>query len=166
MWWLTIKTFFNEKILSMAGIFIGIFVLIIAIFIFSNSSVILSKFGFETTTNLKSEVTRLQGELKAAKQINDKLNSDLNIQITRHSAELTAISESFKERERTKREVNRVITEKKTKDEKLITILEDKMVITPTEITIPIEEYNQLSINNINAINDVFNSFFPEFKEI
>ena len=61
MWWTAIKTFFGDKVMSYAGIFIGIFALIIGVFIWSNSSVILSKFGFETATNLKAEVTRLQG---------------------------------------------------------------------------------------------------------
>lgn len=75
MWWTAIKTFFGNKVAGYAGIFIGIFALIIGVFIWSNSSVILSKFGFETATNLKAEVTRLQGELETAQRINKNLQS-------------------------------------------------------------------------------------------
>lgn len=165
MWWLAIKTFFKEKVMNVAGIFIGIFVLIIAVFIYSNSNVILSKFGFETTTNLKSEVTRLQEELKQAKEINDKVNEDLAIQTTRHKAELIAVVESFKEREKVKNKITEVKTKKEIKDRDTINKLNTKMIATPTEITIPLEEYNQLSANNIDSINEVFNSLFPELKE-
>ena len=165
MWWLAIKTFFNEKVMSTTGIFIGIFALIIAVFVYSNSDVILSKFGFETTANLKSEVTRLQGELKQAKEINDKLNADLAAQTTRHKAELAAVVETYKEREKVKDKIIEVKTKKELKDRDTINKLKAKMVVTPTEITIPLEEYNQLSASNIDSINEVFNSFFPELKE-
>ena len=165
MWWLAIKTFFNEKVMSTTGIFIGIFALIIAVFVYSNSDVILSKFGFETTANLKSEVTRLQGELKQAKEINDKLNADLAAQTTRHKAELAAVVETYKEREKVKDKIIEVKTQKELKDRETINKLKAKMVVTPTEITIPLEEYNQLSASNIDSINEVFNSFFPELKE-
>ena len=165
MWWLAIKTFFNEKVMSTTGIFIGIFALIIAVFIYSNSDVILSKFGFETTANLKSEVTRLQGELKQAKEINDKLNADLAAQTTRHKAELAAVVETYKEREKVKDKIIEVKTKKELKDRDTINKLKTKMVVTPTKITIPLEEYNQLSASNIDSINEVFNSFFPELKE-
>lgn len=165
MWYLAIKNFFSEKVMTATGIFIGIFALILIVFIYSNTDVILSKFGFETTANMKSEVTRLQSELKQAKQINDKLNTDLSAQTTRHKAELAAVAESFKEHEKVRDKIIEVKAKKEIKDKDTINKLKAKMVITPTEITIPLEEYNQLSANNIDSINEVFDSFFPDFKE-
>ncbi len=165
MWWLAIKTFFSEKVMSSAGIFIGIFALIIAVFIYSNSNVILSKFGFETTTNLKSEVTRLQGELETAQRINKDLQSDLTAQETRHKAEIKAIVDSSKEREKVKDKLIEVKSKKELKDKATIDQLNKKIVVTPTEITIPIAEYDQLSTSNIESVQEVFDTFFPELKE-
>jgi len=165
MWWAAIKTFFTNRVLSTSGIFIGIFAIIIAVLVLSNASIILSKFGFETTANLKAEVATLQAELEQTKQINNRLNEDLANQTLRHKAELSAVTESVRERRVVRDRIVEVIVAKEVEDKAVIAELTDKMVITPTEITIPIEEYNQLSTNNINSINEVFDSLFPEFKE-
>lgn len=170
MWYLTawsaIKSFFggskgeNGSGNNLGLIFVGLLVLVISVFVYSNSSVILSKFGFETTTNLKAEVTRLQGELSQAKRINDKLNEDLKSQTSRHKAELEAVSGVYKEREKTKDKIIEVKTQKELKDRDTIKKLSEKMVVTPTEITIPIAEYDQLSSNNIDSITEVYDTFF------
>ncbi len=165
MWWLAVKTFFNEKVMSYAGVFIGIFALIIGVFVWSNSNVILSKFGFETTTNLKSEVTRLQGELETAQRINKGLKDDLAAQETRHKAEIKAIVDAGKEREQVKDKIIEIKTKKELKDKSTIEQLNKKIVITPTEITIPIAEYDQLSTSNIESVQEAFDTFFPELKE-
>ena len=164
--WLALKTFFGEKVMSTTGIFIGIFALIISVFIFSNSNVILSKFGFETATNLKSEVTRLEGELRTAQKVNQDLQRDMTAQETRHKAELKAVVDASKEREQIKDKIIEVKSKKELKDKAIIEQLNKKTVTTATEITIPIAEYDQLSANNIDSVNEVFDSFFPSAKEI
>lgn len=166
MWWLAIKTFFGDKLTSSAGIFIAIFVVIFGVFIFSNSNVILSKFGFETTTNLKSQVTRLEGELKTAKRINDELSRDMETLTTRHKAELKALVEVQKEREQVKEKIVEIKTKKDIKDKPTIKKLNEKTVETPTEITLPLAEYNELSASNIDSLHEVFESFFPSPQEI
>lgn len=165
MWWTAIKTFFSNKVMSYAGIFIGIFAIIIGVFIWSNSSVILSKFGFETTTNLKAEVTRLQAELETAQHINKDLQSKLSAQETRHKAEIKAITDANKEREKIKNKIIEVKTKREIRDKVVIEQLNRKIMITSTEITIPIDEYDRLSTSNIESVHEVFNSFFPELKE-
>ena len=165
MWWLAIKTFFGEKVMSSTGIFIGIFAIIIAVFIFSNSNVILSKFGFETATNLKAEVTRLQGELRTAQRINQDLQRDMKDQEVRHKAELQAIVDASKEREKIKDKIIEVKAKKEIRDKATIEQLNKKIIVSETEITIPIAEYDQLSSSNIDSLNEVFDSFFPANKE-
>lgn len=165
MQWAAIKTFLYDKIMSNSGIFIGIFALIIGMFIWSNSSVILSKFGFETTTNLKAEVTRLQGELETAQRINKNLQSNLKDQETRHKAEIKAIVDSNKERELVKDKIIEIKTKKELKDKSIIDQFNKNFVITQTEITIPITEYNQLSTSNIESVQETFDTFFPELKD-
>lgn len=165
MWWTAIKTFFGDKVMSSAGIFIGIFAIIIGVFIFSNSNVILSKFGFETATNLKAEVTRLQGELETAQRVNKDLQSNLAAQETRHKAEVKALVESAKEREKIQNDIIEAKKKKEAKDKATIEQLNKKTVVTDTTITIPIAEYDQLSASNADTINEVFDSFFPDLKE-
>lgn len=165
MWWTAIKTFFGDKVMSSAGIFIGIFAVIIGVFIFSNSNVILSKFGFETATNLKAEVTRLQGELETAQRVNKDLQSNLAAQETRHKAEVKALVESAKEREKIQNDIIEAKKKKEAKDKATIEQLNKKTVVTDTTITIPIAEYDQLSASNADTINEVFDSFFPDLKE-
>lgn len=165
MWWKAIKTFFGEKVMSSTGIFIGIFAIIIAVFIFSNSNVILSKFGFETATNLKAEVTRLEGELRTAQRINQDLQRDMKAQEVRHKAELQAIVDASKEREKIKDKIIEVKTKKEIRDKATIEQLNKKIIVSETEITIPIAEYDQLSSSNIDSLNEVFDSFFPANKE-
>lgn len=166
MWWTAIKTFFGDKLSSSTGIFIGIFAVIIGVFIFSNSSVILSKFGFETATNLKSQVTRLEGELETAQRVNKNLQDTLTAQDTRHKAEIKAIVDAQKEREQVKDKIIEVKAKTEAKNKVIIEQLRKKTVVTDTTITIPIVEYDQVSGNNIDAINEVFDSFFPSLKEI
>lgn len=165
MWWTAIKTFFGDKVMSSAGIFIGIFAVIIGVFIFSNSNVILSKFGFETATNLKAEVTRLQGELQTAQRVNKDLQSNLAAQETRHKAEIKALVESAKEREKIQNDIIEAKKKKEARDKATIEQLNKKTVVTDTTITIPIAEYDQLSASNADNINEVFDSFFPDLKE-
>lgn len=165
MWLTAIKTFFGDKVMSSAGIFIGIFAIIIGVFIFSNSNVILSKFGFETATNLKSEVTRLQGELETAQRANKDLKDNLAAQETRHKAEIKAIVDSAKEREKIQNDIIEAKKKKEAKDKAVIEQLNKKTVVTDTTITIPIAEYDQLSASNADNINEVFDSFFPNLKE-
>ena len=165
MWWTAIKTFFGDKVMSSAGIFIGIFAVIIGVFIFSNSNVILSKFGFETATNLKAEVTRLQGELQTAQRVNKDLQDNLAAQETRHKAEIKALVDSAKEREKIQNDIIEAKKKKEAKDKATIDQLNKKTVVTDTTITIPIAEYDQLSASNADTINEVFHSFFPDLKE-
>lgn len=165
MWWTAIKTFFGDKVMSSTGIFIGIFAIIFGVFLFSNSSVILSKFGFETATNLKAEVTRLQGELETAQRVNKDLQSNLAAQETRHKAEIKALVDSAKEREKIQNDIIEAKKKKEAKDKATIDQLNKKTVVTDTTITIPIAEYDQLSASNADTINEVFDSFFPNLKE-
>ena len=165
MWLTAIKTFFGDKVMSSAGIFIGIFAIIIGVFIFSNSNVILSKFGFETATNLKAEVTRLQGELETAQRVNKDLQTNLAAQETRHKAEIKALVDSAKEREKIQSDIIEAKKKKEAKDKATIEQLNKKTVVTDTTITIPIAEYDQLSASNADTINEVFDSFFPDLKE-
>lgn len=162
--WIAIKLFFNEKVFTATGIFISIFLAIIAIFIFSNSNVILSKFGFETTTTLKAELTRTQEELKRAKEINDNLNNTIETLKSANKDKIDSVIGFYKEKEAAKDAIIIISKKKEVRDRETIKNLEQKTTKTETTITIPIAEYNKLSESNIDTLNEVYDSFFKDMK--
>jgi uncharacterized membrane protein YgaE (UPF0421/DUF939 family) len=159
-----IKMFFSKKLFSTTGIFISILIAIVAVFIFFNSNVILSKFGFETTTTLKAELVRTQEELKKAKEINDNLNKTIENLKNIHENEVKTIVEFYKEKEIAKDTITTISKKKEIRDREIIKKIDEKLSQTETTITVPIIEYNQLSESNIDALNEVYNSFFKDIK--
>jgi hypothetical protein len=159
-----IMLFLKEKLFSGAGIFIMIFAAIFAVFIFSNSNVILSKFGFETTTTLKAEVTRLDGELKQLKATNDELNKTIESQKTIHNKELELIKSNFKEQQAVKDKVIEIKTKKEVKDRDTIKKLQKETVANDETITMPTAEVNKMSLSNITSLHDTFDSLFEPAK--
>jgi len=161
-----IGLFLKQKLFTTTGIVLLIFAGIFGVFLFSNSNVILSKFGFETTTNLKSELTRTQSELKQLQTINTNLNKTVEDLQKNKSKTEDVIVESFKEREEVKNKINdiKVKKDKSTKD--LNKVVDDKTVVDGTSIKLPATEYNKLSEANITAIHDVFNTIFPEGETV
>lgn len=158
--------FIKTKLFSITGIFFLIFAAIFAIFIFFNSNVILSKFGFETTTTLKAEVTRLDGELKQLKETNDSLNKVIETNDRLHKIKIKNIIENFKEQEKARKTVADIKSKKEIKDRDIIKELEKKIVTTDKEITMPLEELNILSASNIDSLNETYSSLFETMKTL
>jgi hypothetical protein len=147
-----------KKSFSLTGVFISIFIIIIAIFIFSNTNVILSKFGFETTTTLKGELVRTQQELARLAELNNSLNKTILENDRIHQEEILTLESMYKEKEVVKKTVSSTIEKRKEKANPIQKKLNDKTVTTDTTITVPIEEYNKLSEQNIDSIHSAFES--------
>lgn len=158
-----IKLFLKNKVFSISGVFILIFITLIGVFIIFNSNVILSKLGFETTTTLKAELVRTQEELKTAKKINDDLNKTIeNLRVT-HENEIESIKEFYKEKEKARNAVLTISKKKESKNRAIIRELESKITTTEVTISIPIEEYNKLSESNIEFIHEAYDLLFKEY---
>lgn len=155
-----IFSFIKSKLFSTSGVFLLIFAAIISIFIFFNSNIILSKFGFETTTTLKSELTRTQSELEQLKSINNDLNNNIKLVEDRYKKQLLAITTLQEEKIAMENKVNTIVKTYTTTKNKLNKDIKVKVQESPTDITLPIEEINQLSVNNISAINTVYSELF------
>lgn len=150
------------KSISTSTIFIGIFGLIFSIFLFSNTSVILSKFGFETSTELKGKLTKAHEQLKAAKLENDSYKLEVE-RLKKLTAENNkAISEANKETNKTVAVVDKVQKDRATKKKDATKVVDDKTVVTDTEIIIPAQEYNELSAANIDSINSTYDQLFAD----
>jgi len=154
--------FVKDKLFSTTGVFLLIFAAIFAVFLFSNSNVILSKFGFETTTNLKSELTRVQNELRQLQAINNGLNKTIEDLQKRNTEVEEALVKSFIEKETLREKVNDIRAKKDKKVKELNKRVEEQTTVTETTITLPIVEIDQLSAENIDSLNEVYDSLFSE----
>lgn len=148
--------FLKNKVFSLSGSFILIFIAIFALFLFSNTNTILSKFGFETTTNLKAELVKSQEDLKKLAEINTNLNNLIVQTNERHKRELEAIRSVEEEKKVIDKAITEVVEIRKVLAKPVQKKLIQKTVTTETTITIPIEEYNQLSEQNIDSIHAAF----------
>lgn len=160
---LTLLSGFVKKYLSTnTGIFISIFVGIIAIFIFFNFNTILSKFGFETTTTLKALLVKSQEDLKRATEINKDLNNTIDRLKNSNKNKLESVTGFYKEKEELSKKALNISKRKSSKDRELIKNLEGKITKTKDTITISVAEYNELSKSNINILNETYDSFFND----
>lgn len=142
-------------------IFILIILAVIGVFVFSNSETILTGLGYETTASVKAQLARTQSELEQAKAINDSLIATINDQETRHKNEMVAVVQSQKDKDGINAKAVDMLKKKQLADKDIIQQLKDKIKLSDTEITLPIDEYNKLSLNNINTLKETYNSFFP-----
>lgn len=149
---------------SLTTIFILIFALLIVILVVSNANVILSKFGFETTTQLKAELVRTQEELKRAKEINDNLNNTLTQIQLEFERSRQIISELVAEKEALTKRAEEILKQKNDREKVLIAELKRKTTTTSNIITYPKEELNKLSESNIVALQEAYRSYFGETK--
>jgi len=154
----TLALGFIKKLFSSGTsyLFLGIIILI-GMFIFFNSNVILSKFGFETTTNLKYELGKSQKDLDTAAKVNENLNKTLDTVIENNTKQVAKIEEVNKTKIKVVEKVNKVTKERATISKETEKTLEEKISVTDTTITLPIEEINQLSTININTLHSAFN---------
>lgn len=157
-----IGLFVKNKMFSGTGLIITVFGLIFALFLFSNSNVILSKFGFETTTVLKGKLVETQGQLNNAVTVNQELNKTVDKVIDNSAKKEEVLVESFVEREKVKDTVATIKREKIAKVKEATQTLDKETTVTEDVITIPTAEYNKASEANIDSIHATFDKLFNE----
>lgn len=169
--WLGISTFFKTKVFNAAGLFIGLLVLFIGVFIWSNSNVILSKFGFETTTTLKANLVQetnradkaveklkeVQEEAKKLKEYNDNLNQKL----AEFEAKKTEVNNETTVTIVKKKEVNKPIIKKVKTETKVVKNIETQEDV----IQVNVKDIDEMSSNNYNAISNAFDSLMLDISQ-
>lgn len=143
-------------------IFLMVLLSLIAVFIFSNTSVILTKLGFETTTAVKTQLVQTQADLAKVVEVNlqkerellkeRQMNKALNDQLEK----LTTVTTIAKE------QVEKAQSDKKRKTEAVITRVRTSSVHSETLVQLPRVEIDQLSSANIEQVTEVFDSLFPQ----
>lgn len=170
--WTTILSFFKGKVFSEAGSLILPLVIILAVFVIWNSDSILTKFGFETTSSLRTKVGTLESQLEQLKEVNKKLKSD--IELTEHSKTISeeVVSELCSIKEETKVKVDTVIDRRKVEAERIKeTYKEVKVEKNTSEVSVKTESHtvqlpmtrsDALSHNNIKSINEAYDELFGD----
>jgi dihydropteroate synthase len=117
--------------------------------------------GFQTTSELKAELARSQKDLSQLTAINKTLNATVD-DITARNTKMVQVLENYQQAKAAVVEtVAEVVEVRKEKARPIQAKLVSKTVTTATTFTQPIEEYNQLSEANIDAILTAFNAFQP-----
>ena len=153
---------FKEKVFSMTGVFLMIFAVIIGSFLFFNSNTILEKFGFETRTSIKAELTKTQGQLTQAQDTNKELVDKIKELERVKKEHEQAIIDYETQKAKDKKTIDDILTKKKENSKKATQNLDNKTQITDTTITVPKQDYDDASRENIRAIHAAFDSLFPE----
>lgn len=153
-------TFIRNKVFTPTGSFYLIFIVIFAVFLFSNTSVILSKLGFETTTNLKAQLVAAQQQLQIAQKTNKDLNAQIITLQTESAKQLKAVEELHQKEKVTEKRVDIILKTKQSNTQATITSLKKKTITTSETIQIPIQEYDTLSAENIDTISRTYDEFF------
>lgn len=169
--WAAISTFFKDKVFSAGGIFLGILLLFIGIFLWSNSNVILSKFGFETTTTLKAnlvqetnradraveELKKAQEETKKQLEYIDKLNK----KIAEFEAKKAEVNNDTVVTVVKKEEANKPIIKKVKSEAKIVKNVETQEDI----IQVNVKDIDEMSSNNYNAISNAFDLLMSDLPQ-
>ena len=158
--WAAISLFFKEKVFSSTGILISIFAIIFSVFLFSNSDIILSKFGFETTSTLKSNLTKAQGDIDKLIKVNEDLSKAYDDLKKAHELKTKLLEEAQKEKLKVEIDTKKIEEKHAPIQKEIKKTIKEKVKKTSTEVTYPIEELNKLSKANVDEINETFQSLF------
>lgn len=151
----------KNKLFSIVGVIVAIVVFILLYFLLTNTTTILSKFGFETTTTLKAELIQSQNDLKRLSEVNTNLNNTIDTLQKTAKKNAEAISSSTKEKQAVQVKTNTSLQKYTDKIRKFKEDLKTKPT-TSAEVTL---EVDALSEANIDLITEVYNSNFQEITK-
>lgn len=112
--------FLKGKVFSQAGSFLLPVLGLLAVFLIWNSDLILTKFGYETRSNLKAEVTRLNGELEKVMDANRTLSEAAAKNKEDTEVVISVVEDVAENKADTKNTVSSIQADRKKKAEKLL----------------------------------------------
>lgn len=148
------------RLFSQSGIFLAVLVGFLLLFIIPNTDTILSKFGFETKTNLKGDLVATQKDLKTAVETNKSLVSTGKIQEENHQSAMTVVTGNAEAKVETEKKVETINKKANKVVQPAIASLKMTQVITPTTITLDKIKVDEVSKANIDALNETFDELF------
>ena len=142
-------------------VFLLILLALIGVFIFSNTSVILSRLGFETATTLKAQLVQTQADLDRAVELNLQKDNELIKERTMTKALTEQLDKLNTVTTVANEQVQKVQNEKRRKTEVIITKVKSSEVQGEDIVQLPRVEIDQLSSANIEQVTEVFETLFP-----
>lgn len=159
-----ISLFIKNKLFSMTGIFVLVFVFLFGIFLLPNGETVMAKLGIETKTSLQVKLAEAQKDLKSLGDVNANLNKTIEELEKRHQVELQALKDHLQTTQIIQEETKQVTEKRKTTSKTIQQQLKQKTVETQTSLTIPKQEYNELSAQNIASLHEAFDQLETVFN--
>ena len=153
--------FIKNKLFTNSGVFLTFFVVLFAVFFFSNSRLIMSKLGFDSITSLSVSLAKTQDNVKQLKTINDKLIMQLDKLAESHTRDLQAIDDLQQAKVFINNAVTTVTKKKDSAEKSIVSRIERQTVYTEKTVTLPTQDIDKLSENNIANIQQLYAVLFP-----
>lgn len=141
---------------TVGRLFVAMLVFVFGCFLYTGAESLMTKWGFETKTSLQKQLVEKTEVVKQLEQANKALVADV-IQIKKDNALAIKELESMTDR-KNQLEVTaqRIVKSMETKSQEVKKALEEKKVVSPTTITLPLAEINALSQVNIDSLHEAF----------
>jgi hypothetical protein len=152
-----LKTVFTPSV-----VFLGILLVFLSVFLFSNINTLFTSMGYETKTALKTALVVSEGNLKTLIEVNEKNVKALEVERATVLQVREQIREVTEAKEKSREVVARVALKKAKRITPVIAKITESAVYTPTTVTLPKAELDQLSAANIDQIHEVFDALFPQ----
>lgn len=152
----------NRGFVTQGKIFLLILLSLIGVFIFSNTNIILSSFGFETTTNLKSKLVKTQTDLEQIIELNKDKDKQLELERANAKALQEEIKDLYAAKESARQKVDVIQAKKKEDTKDTIAKIKDEEIVNDSFVQYPKKEIDKLSAANIDQVTDAFDQLFTE----
>lgn len=151
----------KSKFFNLTTMFLGGMLLLISVFILFNGDTVLSKFGFETKTNLKAQVVSTKKDLNAVVLANAELEEAARDQKVIQGVIIDMVEKVAEE----KVKVAIVVSESKESVRKttqpVIEKIKRENPSTSTFVTVSKEDSNKISEAVIVSLHSVYDDLFP-----
>lgn len=151
-----VSGFFKSKFDKTSMYFLLAIGALLAVFLVINSETILTKFGFETKTALKSELVITQGNLDKAVLTNKEMSDTIEKMKKDEAVKLAAIAELHKEKEVLKGKLDSALSKTDAKIGAKMKTLDSKTKVTADTVTIPLKESEEISNELITSLNEYY----------
>ena len=155
-----IWTFLKDKVFSVAGILITAMVVLIGSLVWSNSDTILSKFGFETKTNLKGALVKTQGDLNTALDANQRLLAELREKERYNQKLLKEMENLEKDKVALAAEIEEIKKNRGAKVAPKVNQFKKETVTTELTVTVPVALLDEISADNLQSVQETFDRLF------
>lgn len=152
----------NRGFVTQGKIFLLILLSLIGVFIFSNTNIILSSFGFETTTNLKSKLVKTQADLEQIIELNKDKDKQLELERANAKALQEEIKDLYAAKESARQKVDVIQAKKKEDTKDTIAKIKDEEIVSDSFVQYPKKEIDKLSAANIDQVTDAFDQLFAK----